>query len=113
MTIKDILPSNSNNGKKLIKQAAAIAATHSFGVVGMTSKYYSPCPFSRANQSKGVYVKFLADGRAQIDLYVIMEFGIRLLAAAESLIDSVKYNVEKNIGADVAKINVHVKYVRA
>lgn len=98
-----------------IKQTAAVAAMGCFGVVGLSYKNLADevlSSFRFKNLSKGVKIKGLGDGRIELDIYVIMEFGTRLVAVAESLIDVVKYSVEKQAGVTVSRINVHVKYVR-
>jgi len=41
-----------------------------------------------------------------------MEFGLKLISVAENLIDTIKYNVERETDAKVRKVNVHVNYVR-
>ncbi len=61
---------------------------------------------------KGVKVSFTAEKKLIIDLYVIVEFGVKIMAVAENLIDTVKYNVEKQTGLKVKKINVFVQSVR-
>ena len=113
-----LLKEGKNNQRispSLIKQIAAVSASENFGVVGMGyknsfSKFLDL--FSAGSSSGGVKVKYLDENSVEIDIYVIMEFGTRLIAVAESLIDSVKYNVEKQTEVTVRKASVHVQYVR-
>ena len=98
-----------------IKQIAAVSASENFGVVGMgyknnLSKILDV--FCINSAGSGIKVKYLDDENVELDIYVIMEFGTRLIAVAESLIDSVKYNVEKQTDAIVKKVNIYVQYVR-
>jgi len=98
-----------------IKQTAAVAAMSSFGVVGMSYKSLLDEMLGALkihDSGKGVKITSLGNGVIIIDLYVIMEFGTRLVAVAESLIDLVKYSVEKQAPVKVARVNVHVQYVR-
>jgi uncharacterized alkaline shock family protein YloU len=98
-----------------IKQTAAVAAMGCFGVIGLAYKNLFDEILSTLRfryPGKGVKIKSLSGNRIEIDLYVIMEFGTRLVAVADSLIDVVKYSVEKQTAVDVARVNVHVQYVR-
>ena len=47
-----------------------------------------------------------------IDLYVIMEYGVRVSEVAHNIMQSVKFNVEKALGVPVAEINVYVQGLR-
>ncbi len=98
-----------------IKQIAAMSAMECFGVVGMSKKSGADDIIEllrKENLGKGVKVSFTAEKKLIIDLYVIVEFGVKIMAVAENLIDTVKYNVEKQTGLKVKKINVFVQSVR-
>jgi uncharacterized alkaline shock family protein YloU len=60
---------------------------------------------------KGVQVELAAD-RITIDLYVIVEYGVRVSEVAHNIMQSVKFNVEKMLGVPVAEVNVHVQGLR-
>ena len=60
---------------------------------------------------RGVQVRVEGD-RIQIDLYVIIEYGTRIVSVAHSVQNLVKFNVEKALGLPVASINVHVQGLR-
>ncbi len=47
-----------------------------------------------------------------IDLYVIVEYGTRIVSVAHSVQNLVKFNVEKALGLPVASVNVHVQGLR-
>jgi uncharacterized alkaline shock family protein YloU len=59
----------------------------------------------------GVEVEFDHDGLI-IDLYVMVEYGTRIKSITNSIVNSVKYNVEKTVGLPVRRINVHVRGLR-
>lgn len=113
-----------NSSVSFIKQIAAIAATECFGIVGISKKkpiINRIIPHDAEELSRGVEVSFVKDEDKKygeetdeiiIDVYVIMEFGLKLMSVAENLIDTIKYNVESQTDAKVRKVNVHVNYVR-
>ena len=47
-----------------------------------------------------------------IDLYIVVEYGTRITSVANSVSDSVKYQVEKMTGLHVESVNIHVKGLR-
>ena len=103
------------NSPDFIKQVAAASAMECFGVVAMARKNESELiveMLSSKNFIRGVKVDFGRDGRAQIDLYVIIVYGVKIMTVAENLIDTVKYNVEKQTDIKVKKINVYVQSIR-
>jgi uncharacterized alkaline shock family protein YloU len=52
------------------------------------------------------------DGRIIIDVYVIIEYGTRIAAVARSVMNVVKFSVERALGLPVAEVNVHVEGLR-
>jgi len=48
----------------------------------------------------------------QIDLYVVVEYGTRISSVAHSIMNVVRYTVEKALGVPVAQVNVHVQGLR-
>lgn len=104
-----------NISTEMIEQIAGLAATECFGVVGMAGKGGTSGIIEllkKENLRKGVRVSD-DNGKLTIDLYVVVEFGLKIVTVAENLIDTVKYKVEKQTGLKVKKINVHVQSVRA
>lgn len=99
----------------IIEEIAGLAATSCFGVVGMAKKGGTKGIIEllqKENLRNGVRVSE-DHGKLTIDLYVVLEFGVKIVTVAENLIDTVKYNVEKQTNFKVKKINVHVQCVRA
>ena len=86
-----------------------------YGVVGMTSRTVRDGLAELVHPSesprKGVQVELAAD-RITIDLYVIVEYGVRVSEVAHNIMQSVKFNVEKMLGVPVAEVNVHVQGLR-
>src|SRR5690349_9033583 len=83
--------------------AIATIASHalltSYGIVGMASKNAINDLAAQITRDphRGVSVRF-ADGQIMIDLYVIIEHGTRISSVAASVINSVRFNVEKMVG---------------
>ena len=60
---------------------------------------------------RGVEVA-LQDGQIVIDLYLILEYGLRLSEVAHNIMSAVKYGVEKALGVPVGAVNVHIQSIR-
>jgi uncharacterized alkaline shock family protein YloU len=98
-----------------IASIASQAVLGSYGVVGMASRTLRDGLAELLHPSdspkKGVQVQ-LVDDKITIDLYVIVEYGVRVSEVAHNVMGSVKFNVEKALGVPVANVNVHVQGLR-
>jgi uncharacterized alkaline shock family protein YloU len=65
----------------------------------------------RENVDKGVDV-VEADEGLVIDVYVIVQYGIRISEVAHNLQETVKFEVERSVNVPVLKVNVNVQGVR-
>ncbi len=89
------------------------AVVSSYGVVGLASKNiadglvkaFQPPSF------QGIDVHLL-DDRIVIDIYVIIEYGTRISSVAHSIMNVVKYSVERALDIPVERVNVHVQSLR-
>lgn len=92
---------------------ASQAVNQCYGIVGMASKNFvnGIAQLLSRDPHKGIDVK-MNDETIEIDIYVIMEYGIRILAVAESVQNTVSFHVEKALGRDVTAVNVFVQGVR-
>ncbi len=94
--------------------AVATIANHavlsSYGVVGMSSKSLvnGLAQVLRPDSKRGVEVHIDQD-EIVIDLYVVIEYGVRVATVARNIISGVKFSVEKAIGVPVSSVNVHVQ----
>lgn len=98
----------------VIATIAGISAMESYGIVGMAAKDATDGLFELIrwdNLSKGIRVSS-EDDELNIDLHVILEYGVRISVVAENIIDRVKFNVEELTGIEVNNINVHVEGIR-
>ncbi len=96
-----------------IARVASQAALRCYGVVGMSAPNLASdiaAALSR-DPTRGVQITF-KDDNLVIDLYIIIEYGTRISSVAQSLIDAVRYDVEKIVNIPVAQVNVHVQGLR-
>jgi uncharacterized alkaline shock family protein YloU len=98
-----------------IASMASQAVLGCYGVVGLASRTLRDGLAELLHPSdspkKGVQVQ-LVDDKITIDLFVIMEYGVRVSEVAHNVMQSVKFNVEKALGVPVADVNVHVQGLR-
>jgi uncharacterized alkaline shock family protein YloU len=62
----------------------------------------------REAMSKGVHITQHDEGDISIDLHIIVEHGVNIMAVSRSIIAQVRYLVNKNTGAQVRSVNVCV-----
>lgn len=98
----------------VVANLAGIAATECYGLVGMASKGGADGIvelLKREHLSKGV--KVISDQTGIIiELFIIVEFGIKISVVANNIISKVKYTVENITGLNVKKVNINVQGVR-
>jgi uncharacterized alkaline shock family protein YloU len=93
---------------------ASQAVLESYGVVGMASKNLRDGLVELLAPSaghRGVDVH-ISDGQVTVDLYVIIEYGIRVSEVAHNIMSVVKFRIERALGMPVARVNVHVQGLR-
>jgi len=98
----------------VIARIAGVAATNCYGVVGMAYKNASDSIASLLKWdtiTKGIKVS-TADDKINVDLHIIVEYGININAICESIIEQVKYAIEDATGFKVGNINVNVEGIR-
>ena len=96
-----------------IATLAAQSVLQSYGVVGMAPSNLADELMTALGEAahRGVQVRVDGD-RIQIDLYVIVEYGTRISSVAHSIMNVVRYTVEKALGVSVSQVNVHVQGLR-
>ena len=89
------------------------AALQSYGVVGLTSKNLVN-GLTQAlvkDPTHGISVEY--DGNMiNIDLYIIIEYGTRIKSVAASVMNTVRFQIEKALGMPINAVNVHVRGLR-
>lgn len=91
---------------------AGMAATEIPGVAGMSGGLVGGIAemLGKKNLAKGVKVE-VGEKEAAVDLYVIMEYGVRLPDVAIQVQENVKHAIESMTGLEVVEVNVHVQGV--
>ena len=87
------------------------AATNCYGVKGMAIRSTTDGLvhlLRRESMSKGVKVKYNEDGTISLELHIIVDNGVNLLAVGRSIQNEVKYNVSRLTGVEVRRVNVCV-----
>lgn len=90
------------------------AVTQTYGVVGMATPNLASdiAAILTRDPHRGVEVKINDDNTIAIALYVVLEYGTRIASVATSIINSVRYTVEKHCGLPVQQVEVHVQGLR-
>ena len=91
------------------------AATNCYGVKGMAVRSTTDGLvhlLKRESMAKGVKVYYNEDGTVSIELHIIVENGVNLVAVCRSIMSEVRYVVSKTTGVEVASVDVCVDSMR-
>ena len=100
--------------ENVIARIAGVATSTCYGVVGMAFKNTTDSIASLLKWdsiTKGIKVN-TEDEKINIDLHIIVEYGVNIKVICESIISNVKYAVESATGFKVGKVSVNVEGVR-
>lgn len=91
---------------------AGLAATEVKGIAGMSGGLAGGISdiLGRKNLSKGVKVE-VGEREAAVDLFVVVEYGVRVPEVAWKVQENVKRAIESMTGLTVVEVNVHVQGV--
>lgn len=107
-----------NNGtvqinKDVVAQIAHQSIMESYGFVGFGYKERGILEiFKGENVTKGVNISEKEDGSIEIEIYVIVQYGVNIESVANNSIEKIKYNVENMTSLKVSNIIVNVQGVR-
>ena len=89
------------------------ATLQSYGVVGLAPRNLADGIVKTITRdpSRGVTVSYSGE-TLDIEIHIIVEYGTRINSVAESVANSVRFQVEKALGLKVNTINVHVAGLR-
>jgi len=93
---------------------AAAAVSECYGVVGLVSRTFGEAFFTvlrRPPLTKGISVH-LDDDLIVVDVFVVIEYGTRIVTVANNVISAVRFNLERALGTSAIEINVFVQNVR-
>lgn len=96
-----------------IASIASQALLTSYGVVGMASKTAigDLAATLTRDPHHGIDVHY-KQGQLNIDVYVIVQHGTRIASVAGSVINAVRFQVEKATSISVQQVNVYVQGLR-
>ena len=98
----------------VIARIAGTVASGCYGVVGMAYRSTSDNIASLLKWetiTKGIRVS-TEDGKINVELHIIVEYGVNIKVACDSIINSVRYSVESMTGFKVGKVLVTVEGIR-
>jgi uncharacterized alkaline shock family protein YloU len=97
---------------EVVAVIAGLAATEVDGVAGMSGGIAGGIAemLGRKNLTKGVKVE-VGEHQAAVDLYVIVEYGVRIPDVSWSIQQNVKRAIETMTGLNVVEVNVHIQGV--
>lgn len=109
----------TENGNVIIENSvianiAGISAMESYGIVGMASKNAADGLLEILkfeNLSKGIKVN-TENSKINIELHVVLEYGVRISTVGENIVDRVRFNIENLTGLKVDDIEVVVDGIR-
>lgn len=98
--------------EEVVKTIAGIAAVDIPGVAGMSGGLTGGFAelLGRKNLTKGIKVA-VGEKEAAIDIFVVLEFGVRVPEVASNMQNKVKNSVETMTGLKVVEVNIHVQGV--
>ena len=105
----------NDNGKigissEVFTYLAGESATSCFGVKGMVA-----CPkegggqlLRREAMAKGVVTHFDDSGAAVLELHIGVDHGVNMAAVARSIMNEVKYKLERSTGVEIKSVDVYI-----
>lgn len=100
--------------EEVFANLAGTAAMECYGLVGMASQKIKDGIAELLGMealSKGVQVT-ITNEQVEIDLFIIVIYGIKISEVAHNIISKVRYAIETATGEEVIRVNVKVQSVR-
>ena len=98
----------------VLLKVAGYAALECYGIVAMSSKRAKDGFvewLGKENLTKGVQVN-ITDAGIDIDLFMIVEYGISIVEVCNIIKSQVCYKIENMTGAKVRRVNISVEGIR-
>ena len=98
----------------VIAEVAGAVASKCYGVVGMATRSKKDGLVSLLRpdaMTKGIGVS-IEDSGIIIDIHVIIEYGMNINSVCRSIVNRVRYTIEKSVGLRVNRVNVRVEGIR-
>jgi uncharacterized alkaline shock family protein YloU len=94
-----------------IHSIAKQATSECYGVVGITAPRLQngkAVLLKPEKSNQGIQIRVVND-RIIVEVYVALEYGLRISEIAHNIMSSVKFSLEKMLGVPVAQVNVNVQ----
>ena len=98
----------------VLMKVVGYSALECYGIVAMSSKRAKDGFvqwLGRENLSKGVQLR-LVDDMLDVDLFIIVEYGISIAEICKTIVQTVRYKLESTTGVKVRNVNISVEGVR-
>ena len=102
------------SSEDVLLKVAGYAALECYGIVAMSSKRAKDGFvewLGKENLTKGVQVN-ITDAGIDIDLFIIVEYGISIVEVCNIIKSQVCYKIENMTGAKVRRVNISVEGIR-
>jgi uncharacterized alkaline shock family protein YloU len=99
---------------RVVAVLAARAAGDCYGIVGMSARGLRDGLaelLNRDNAERGIELR-VSDEGLSVELYVVVDHGVRILEVAHNLMSAVAYSLEKHLSVPVLEVNVNVQGIR-
>ncbi len=114
-----VAEANGRRGKievssRAIATVAGRAVAECYGVVGIAARHPRPGAvelLAPEHYGRGVVAR-TANGQIVLDLYVVVEYGLRITEIAHNIMHTVQFAVERTLGQPVVRVNVNVQALR-
>ena len=78
------------------------------GIATPRLHYGQPVILGPEHQNQGVQMRII-NNQIVLDVYVVLEYGLRISEIGHNIMSSVRFLVEKMLGVPVARVNVNVQ----
>ncbi|HPP30866.1 MAG TPA: Asp23/Gls24 family envelope stress response protein [Soehngenia sp.] len=98
----------------VIQEIVGLSVIESYGVVDKASKDSFEGIFSFFGfdpSYKGIKVT-INDNDVDVDIYLILEYGVKISTVCQNIIERVKYNLKYYTGINIGDINIFVQGIR-
>ena len=98
---------------EVIRNIVSSTAGNCFGIAGMEAKNATEefwGLLKKDSSDKGIKVS-CENNQIDIDLHIMVSYGINIPVIADSIVHKISYNVEEATGSPVRKVNVFVDSV--
>lgn len=96
---------------KALKKLAYIATLQSYGPVNISSDSFFGKLFGEKEEER-IKVEELDSGKIVVDIYIEVEYGVKVSEVAKNIIESVSHVMRNVGGCEDVEVNVHVTGVR-